>query len=247
MTGLIDEILEENLFQNNKMADKESRNLQINIIEGILKRVSDLKQTAKELEDFARQLKKKMNTTMEMDELKNHVEKDKNVKSSSKQNLLKCNLCDKRFQINSDLEKHIKTRHENYQSYNCRQCKKNFVTKWRLQKHERIHSNIKTRQCKYFKTQTKCPFDELGCKFRHETKIEDTNPTQKGSTELSEYSINMETTIDKVSGSVTSDDSMSFYTSTPRKCEECLDKSKCVDCIVKHMLGRHGVARAMFS
>ena len=95
MTGLSDEILEENLFQNNKMADKESRNLQINIIEGILKRVSDLKQTAKELEDFARQLKKKMNTKTEMDELKNHMEKDKNVKSSSKHN-----LCDKRFQIN---------------------------------------------------------------------------------------------------------------------------------------------------
>ena len=41
-----------------------------------------------------------------------------------------------------------------------------------------------------------------------------------------------------------------FYTSTPQKtllCEECLDNSACVDCFVKHMLGKHEVARLMFS
>ena len=42
----------------------------------------------------------------------------------------------------------------------------------------------------------------------------------------------------------------SFWTSTPKKsidrCEECLDKSECVDCIVKHMLRRHGSARTKF-
>ena len=64
MTGLIDEILEENLFQNNKMAAKvtnvttKATNLQMNIIDDILKKASDLKQTAKDLEDSAHQLKK---------------------------------------------------------------------------------------------------------------------------------------------------------------------------------------------
>ena len=35
----------------------------------------------------------------------------------------------------------------------------------------------------------------------------------------------------------------SFYTSTPKseldRCEECNDKTECVDCFVKHMLGKH--------
>ena len=35
----------------------------------------------------------------------------------------------------------------------------------------------------------------------------------------------------------------SFCTSTPKsefdRCEECLDKSECVDCIVKHVLSKH--------
>ena len=40
-----------------------------------------------------------------------------------------------------------------------------------------------------------------------------------------------------------------FYASTPKKtadCQECDDKSQCVDCIIKHLLGRHVVARALF-
>ena len=41
----------------------------------------------------------------------------------------------------------------------------------------------------------------------------------------------------------------SFFSSTPKKftgCEECFDKSQCVDCIIMHMLGRQVVARALF-
>ena len=46
------------------------------------------------------------------------------------------------------------------------------------------------------------------------------------------------------------DKTFSFYTSTPMStnCENCLNRSECVDCIVKHVLGRHGDARKlMFS
>ena len=41
----------------------------------------------------------------------------------------------------------------------------------------------------------------------------------------------------------------SFFTSTPKKevqCEECMNTSECVDCTVKRMLGRYGIARAIF-
>ena len=40
-----------------------------------------------------------------------------------------------------------------------------------------------------------------------------------------------------------------FCSSTPKKmaeCQECVDKSQCVECIIKHMLGRNVVARALF-
>jgi hypothetical protein len=42
----------------------------------------------------------------------------------------------------------------------------------------------------------------------------------------------------------------SFHTSTPKKsfeqCEDCMENSECTDCIVKHMLGRHGCAKVTF-
>ena len=40
-----------------------------------------------------------------------------------------------------------------------------------------------------------------------------------------------------------------FVTSTPKKtfpCEECVKGFECTDCIVIHMLGMHGVAKATF-
>ena len=42
----------------------------------------------------------------------------------------------------------------------------------------------------------------------------------------------------------------SIYTSNPKKtiqCEECLDTSACIDCFVKHTLGKHGIARAIIA
>ena len=41
----------------------------------------------------------------------------------------------------------------------------------------------------------------------------------------------------------------SFHSSTQKKnneCEECEDKSLCIDCIIEHMLGLQVVARALF-
>ena len=74
MTGLGNKISEENLFQNIRMADKvtkwtpEAMNLKDNIIEDIIKRVSDLKQIAKELEDTKMMLK--VNTETKIDKSK---------------------------------------------------------------------------------------------------------------------------------------------------------------------------------
>ena len=73
-----------------------------------------------------------------------------------------------------------------------------------------------------------CPFEKLGCKFLH--LFSDTHEKRTSSTIT--YSLG------------------SFFTSTPRKpfkdCEECMDSSKCTDCIVKHTLGRRACAKLMF-
>ena len=73
-----------------------------------------------------------------------------------------------RFGKFSDLELHIKDKHENYQGQNCEKCGKTFVTSWRLRKHMQLHVQKITKSCKYFKGDIDCPFEELSCKFLHD-------------------------------------------------------------------------------
>ena len=91
-----------------------------------------------------------------------------------------------------------------------------------------------TKHCHYFNTDKSCSFEELGCKFLHlfsDTEVKRSSWKQVISTLEESWE--------------------SFYTSTPRKpfddCTECMEISKCTDCIVKHTLGRHACAKLMFS
>ena len=77
-------------------------------------------------------------------------------------------MCESRFCKFSDLELHIKQEHGNDPKQNCDKCEKSFVTAWRLRKHARIHSEKFTKTCKFFNRKTFCPFEELGCMFRHD-------------------------------------------------------------------------------
>ena len=119
------------------MADKvtkwtpEAMNLKDNIIEDIIKRVSDLKQIAKELEDTKMMLK--VNTETKIDKMTNQKKKDDKMKSKRRK-LVECHLC--------DLENHVKTSHEDSETYNCDKCKKKFATKWRLEKHGNLHQTM---------------------------------------------------------------------------------------------------------
>ena len=153
--------------------------------------------------------------------------------------LLKCKVCDNIFTTFSDLEFHIKQKHNKYKKEECDQCGKTFVTKWRLRKHVRIHLNKFTKICQYFKTGKYCPFEELGCKFLH-------NVSEKFDSDYTDKEMN-----EKTSDSANSDDidinssveetkvdgkKLPFITSTPRKikltCEKCADKSQCEECFV---------------
>ena len=61
------------------------------------------------------------------------------------------------------LERHIKTQVE--KRFKCKVCSPEFHLKWRLRKHQEIHGNDKVR----FNTMKVCPYEELGCMFKHET------------------------------------------------------------------------------
>ena len=41
--------------------------------------------------------------------------------------------------------------------------------KWRLRKHMDLHNNPKAKKCHFFNNKKHCPFQEVGCKFLHET------------------------------------------------------------------------------
>ena len=82
-----------------------------------------------------------------------------------------CKQCHKKFVTSSLLEHHMKDEHGTIQKYQCDECGKTFHFKWRLENHTKMH-NIETkdkiRKCHYFNNKKNCPFEMLGCKFRHE-------------------------------------------------------------------------------
>ena len=101
---------------------------------------------------------------LKRNEIKQH-QKEKHIKVSD---VKKCNKCDKTFKENHELENHLKTEHE-IENFKCDKCDKTFVLKWRLRKHMSVHET--TKYCHYYNNDKFCPYDELGCKFRHEVSI----------------------------------------------------------------------------
>ena len=63
------------------------------------------------------------------------------------------------------MEEHMLT-HIDVKSHNCVICGKEFVAKWRLDKHIKSHSE-RVKYCHYFNNNKACPYQNVGCKFRH--------------------------------------------------------------------------------
>ena len=218
----------------NSLTDKNSS-------EDILEKVLELKQKVGEIEDIV-ELRTK---SEEINDRFRHKEND-NTPNRNHHHPVKCNLCSSKFSIISNLEKHIKKEHREFKPYKCDTCNKEFVTKWRLEKHMRIHSLSKVKQCKYFKKKIFCPFDELGCKFGHNETIQDGHTANDKSEFIQKEIKELKKLIQE---GITDHHNEEFHTSTPKKpdeCNKCFDTSECVDCMVKHMLGTHKVARALF-
>ena len=159
---------------------------------------------------------------------------------------LKCNICDENFERYSDLENHIKTCHGEHKLFQCNQCEKNFVLKWRLGKHMKLHNENNIKNCHYFNNMKECPFEILGCKFLH-TVAEICQFGQRCQRRLcplrhtldKRVAVNDTEDVEEVyidENDTTSADN-SFATSTPQKtrfdCEDCKNKSQCIDCYVR--------------
>ena len=77
-----------------------------------------------------------------------------------------CRYCNEQFDMKWKLEIHMQT-HENVEKFKCSDCEKTFLLKWRLRKHKALHGNSEIKCCHYFNNKKPCPYDVIGCKFRH--------------------------------------------------------------------------------
>ena len=62
------------------------------------------------------------------------------------------------------LEQHILD-HDKFRPFECEKCNNIFVIMWRLIKH--INEHEPEFVCHHFNNRNECPFDKIGCKFRH--------------------------------------------------------------------------------
>ena len=212
----------------------------------ILEKVTELKGKMKELEDAATAIAMKNDIKNEgVDRLR--TKKSETIQARSNLPSAKCKYCSESFKVISDLEKHIKKEHIDFNLYECEICRKRFVTKWRQEKHMNIHLNTPIRHCKYYMNDTFCPFDDLGCKFKHENNIQKRQTKTEDVKEAIERNESMNIFKNWTFNTLTPQQLGSkskFYTSTPKKilkkCDGCVSSSECVNCVMRHVLAGHG-------
>ena len=95
------------------------------------------------------------------------IEKETSALNNSQPKpFVKCKECGEAFSKNCQLEEHLEE-HANVKKFQCETCRKEFYLKWRLRKHMEVHSE-EVKVCRYYKSNQSCPFEPIGCMFRHE-------------------------------------------------------------------------------
>jgi len=81
-----------------------------------------------------------------------------------------CENCDETFTESWKMEEHLE-HHGNERPFKCSICEKGFYMKWRMEKHTSDH-RVDIKFCHYFNSDKPCPYDKVGCRFKHETAPE---------------------------------------------------------------------------
>lgn len=98
-------------------------------------------------------------------ELKNHI-------IMNHQRKYNCESCEEKFSNSSQMETHLLNVHKMKKIHKCSKCDSSFLLQWRLKKHMKTHGQLQVRTCHYFNNNSECPFNEVGCKFKHsEAKV----------------------------------------------------------------------------
>ena len=202
-----------------------------------------------------------INKELEMTRKKVEDKEETANKPHKSRNFIECKLCDKSFNRFSDLENHIREKHEKHEEVKCD------VLHWRLRKHMKVHSEEAVGYCYYFNNNHKCPFEEIGCKFLHkEAKTcifgkrchRRLCPFKHSNKEYAKNdmkaSINEEH-VNIIETTNSRDEDFLFneavFTSTPKKvnyeCEECDNITQCTDCFVRQFAATgqitHGIRK----
>ena len=78
-----------------------------------------------------------------------------------------CDLCELSFTESWRYETHLES-HSKQKDFRCETCGKEFFMEWRLSQHMNIHENPNIKSCHYYNNSNSCPFENVGCKFKHE-------------------------------------------------------------------------------
>ena len=166
MTGAVKKPTIKSLSEENKklkgdMKDYIELKTKVSNLEAKLKALEDGKNPREENkgpnESKCKKCKKIFNS---MNGLKKHIKEEHPQK-------VECKVCSESFAKNCELEVHLESQHKDQQKFPCTKCDKVFFLYWRLKKHESIHSSVVGTNCHYFNNNKRCPFEKLGCMFKH--------------------------------------------------------------------------------
>ena len=90
---------------------------------------------------------------------RNHIEQQHPKRFS-------CDHCDLKFEKSWIYEKHLEI-HSLEKDKKCEVCGKAFYLEWRFRQHMLAHENPYIRKCHYYNNSKVCPFEQVGCKFKH--------------------------------------------------------------------------------
>ena len=86
-----------------------------------------------------------------------------------------CEFCHLSFCESWRYEVHLET-HSKPKDKKCEVCGKEFFMEWQLRQHINVHENTNIKKCHYFNNNKVCPFDHVGCKFKHEKSKQCSKP-----------------------------------------------------------------------